>query len=388
MPEGNQTNGDLETMISEKEEAEKTEKIESLQVLRAIAFLGIFSSHCGITSLGTWGASVFFILSGFLMTYRYFDRQLSISPFSAVRFSLGKIGKLYELHIITMLADLMIPVFFLGKSLSHEVSANAKVLLENIFLVQAWDGKEYFSMNAVAWFLSCCVFMYFVFPYIIRLVRKCRSVGMAMISMIAVYIIQIIISNWAKTWNVPSSISDNFVKWLCYICPAFRLGDFVIGALLGTIYIQVQKKEKKEIALQKKKSDAREKLFCTTPEILAIILFVFTQLIYTREITMPVNWINYYSCLFIPSSVFLIWVFSRQRGAITKALNNKALVSLGGISAYAYLIHQVVIHYSEHTYMSLFDTKIPVFVKIQVSIIFTILLSKKYSESRTIKESL
>lgn len=49
-------------------------KLDSLQAVRALAFLGIFLSHTGIKyfgTTGTWGVSVFFVLSGFLMVYNY-----------------------------------------------------------------------------------------------------------------------------------------------------------------------------------------------------------------------------------------------------------------------------------------------------------------------------
>ena len=51
-------------------------KIDSLQALRAIAFFGIFISHCGLIDFGKLGVSVFFIMSGFLMFYNYEDKTL------------------------------------------------------------------------------------------------------------------------------------------------------------------------------------------------------------------------------------------------------------------------------------------------------------------------
>ena len=55
------------------------EKIESLQAVRGIAFLGIFLKHTGISlfcALGDWGVSIFFVLSGFLMSVRYNGAEL------------------------------------------------------------------------------------------------------------------------------------------------------------------------------------------------------------------------------------------------------------------------------------------------------------------------
>ena len=80
----------------------KNERINSIQGLRAIAFLAIFISHTGIGSLGAlgaWGVSVFFVLSGFLMMYNYYNKE-SIPKFG-FRFAWNKIKKLYSLHVIT-----------------------------------------------------------------------------------------------------------------------------------------------------------------------------------------------------------------------------------------------------------------------------------------------
>ena len=45
----------------------------SLQGIRAIAFLGIFLYHCELIETGPWGVSIFLILSGFLMSYNYYN---------------------------------------------------------------------------------------------------------------------------------------------------------------------------------------------------------------------------------------------------------------------------------------------------------------------------
>lgn len=48
-------------------------KIQSLQSLRALAFTGIFLLHIGFKyNLSALGVSVFFVMSGFLMTRKHF----------------------------------------------------------------------------------------------------------------------------------------------------------------------------------------------------------------------------------------------------------------------------------------------------------------------------
>lgn len=49
-------------------------RIKALQGLRVLAFIGIFLSHAIDTPSGGWGVSIFIMLSGFVMTYAYWDK--------------------------------------------------------------------------------------------------------------------------------------------------------------------------------------------------------------------------------------------------------------------------------------------------------------------------
>lgn len=74
-------------------------RITTLQVVRALAFFGVFTSHTNIKcflSGGVWGVSVFFVLSGFLMVYSYYDsdRVKNANCITCIRFGVPKIRKL------------------------------------------------------------------------------------------------------------------------------------------------------------------------------------------------------------------------------------------------------------------------------------------------------
>ena len=85
------------------------QKKEELQVLRAIAFLGIFLSHARVSvSWAKLGVSIFFVLSGCLMTCNYYDKELKCSIKDNLQFSINKIKKLYVLHIVTMVCAILL----------------------------------------------------------------------------------------------------------------------------------------------------------------------------------------------------------------------------------------------------------------------------------------
>jgi peptidoglycan/LPS O-acetylase OafA/YrhL len=72
-------------------------KIQSLQAIRAVAFSAIFLSHLEIISgLGGWGVSVFFVLSGFLMSYSYEGRAKVLNGrfIDRIKFAYSKVKKI------------------------------------------------------------------------------------------------------------------------------------------------------------------------------------------------------------------------------------------------------------------------------------------------------
>ena len=56
----------------------KRESLKMLDALRGVTFLGVFMFHTELNvfrTLGGWGVSVFFVLSGFLMVYSYWEQD-------------------------------------------------------------------------------------------------------------------------------------------------------------------------------------------------------------------------------------------------------------------------------------------------------------------------
>ena len=79
-------------------------RLDSLQTVRAIGFLSIFTSHAGLSMLGPFGVSVFFVLSGFVFYYNYCDRQIQCTPLKNFSFTFKHIKRLYPLNILMLIA--------------------------------------------------------------------------------------------------------------------------------------------------------------------------------------------------------------------------------------------------------------------------------------------
>ncbi len=348
-------------------------KIKSLQGLRALAFLGIFTSHTGLTQLGAWGVSVFFVLSGFLMAYVYYGRDLDYRLKSSVCFSIKKIKRLYLLHVLMLLAALLLELVPLFRHFSVRIMMLllAKIGF-NAVLLQDWVPTQamYYSLNAVSWFLSACLLLYAAFPRILNRLRSLDN-NKALNHNIYIYIyaglvfaLQIVFAYLVQ--QIPSLrlLGGDFGKWLTYICPLYRLGDFTIGCCFGFLF--------------RKRGDHGKKSVATALEISAIVFAGASHFAFLKSnVQTPLTAQNWYALdvLYLPSSLLLVWVFARNRGWISRLLSTEFFVFLGDLSPYMFLIHQIVIRYLSIAWKHLIGMTMSASVCSILALILTIMLA-------------
>lgn len=162
-------------------------KIESLQSLRALGFVGVVSWHCNqTTKMGGWSVSLFIILSGFLMVYNYYNTEIDYTIRASYSFATKRIKKLYRLHILTLLAIIPYDLYSISTSeiIKFGVWEYIVKVISNIFLLQSWIPNEeiYFSCNGVSWYLSVMIFIYLLFPLILKRIKKLKSSQQAVMS--------------------------------------------------------------------------------------------------------------------------------------------------------------------------------------------------------------
>lgn len=346
----------------------KKHRIDSLQAIRALAFMGILTSHSRSTHLGAWGVSVFFILSGFVMIYAYQDRELDNSFIGSIKFSLKKIKKLYPLHIIMMLSAIVFVVFELMKDFSMKaLYIQIGELVLNVLLLQSWvpASDVYFSLNGVAWYLSACVFIYAMFPTLLRLIKK-MNIKQLIIGVFAIYLLQIVLGFFSQYIEIPGDFFDNFPKWFTYVLPAFRLGDFLIGCFVGKLYFE--------------KRFTINKYLATFIEAATIALIFVAQWIYVHPERFGIIGGDWFRCtmIFTPTSVLLILMFAINKGLISKVLTIKPILYIGNISAYTFLIHQMVIRYLEKVFLVMFNIKLNPWIMTIAALVVTIIVAEIY----------
>ena len=217
------------------------------------------------------------------------------------------------------------------------------------------------------------VFLYFMFPFILLVVKKYKNVRTAYIVIFITFVLQFVLA-WCS-YIVQTRIveNDKFIHWFTYIFPITRLEDFVIGCNLGYIF-------------RKRGGDRHkyehERAIFTLLEAFSLLLLLLSWLFYLYIIYYPalenarIGKENYwgYSTLWTVPSGMIVLFFAYNKGHISKLLSNYAIVFLGDLSAYCFLLHHLVISYiglfEQKSYGTTFNS-----FNIGICLLITILLS-------------
>lgn len=347
----------------------RRKRIDSLQSLRALAFLGVFTVHCGVTPFGHWGVSVFFIMSGFLMMYSYCDKSLGSSIKECVWFGIKKIQSLYPLHIIMLVVAIIMKTVVLFSDFSdRQAVVDIGEVVLNLTLTQAWVPSEaiYFSYNGVAWYLSDCLFIYACFPFLLKIMKN-YTVRKSLVVAILVFVFQIVCAYISRFVYIPISYVDNFQRWFTYIFPVFRLGDFVVGMCVGLIYINSKVDLKGSVA--------------TSLELLTIIIIILLHSPYAEQSSiLGAEWFRYTN-IFTITSAMLVWLFAINKGWISRKITCKPILYIASISAYGFLIHQMVIKLIDTASSQLSGHKLNKYLLCLSALFVTIMLSELYKKA-------
>ena len=240
-------------------------------------------------------------------------------------FSFKKIQRLYVLHLLTMAATVV--QIYLE---SHVI--DIKRIIINVLLIQSWfpDMTIYFSLNGVAWYLSTAAFLYAMYPLVLYCIKRIKNLPMVIV---CTYGIQMIVGIVAHCLFSGKVHGDVMVHWITYICPLFRLGDFIIGSCLGYWYLHHTKPQN---VSEKKWTFIEATLLCG---------FIVIQ--YFWNINAGIWKYDFFrtDLCYTPIAAAFVLLAAWKCGKISKILCRKFMMYLGNISGPAFLIHTVIISY-------------------------------------------
>lgn len=211
--------------------ARTTRSLPSLTGLRWVAAVVVFAFHVRNANLvegplqdvvsrmfgtGAVGVSLFFILSGFVLTWAEKPDQ------PARTFWLRRIARIYPLHLVTVALAIV-----LGHTIARgPIFVDDPVaLLANVLLVNTWSPDWNQAGNLVSWTLGCEAFFYLLFPLVIPAVSR-ASVAVLRVLLVALVVLVVVLP----------LVSGSFPAWFDYhTSPLARLPEFLVGIVAARL---------------------------------------------------------------------------------------------------------------------------------------------------------
>lgn len=297
----------------------------SLSFFRILAFLSVFLLHVScyrvtkIPSDAAWAVDFFFLISGFLYGYKFFDKKMSFKDIK--EFMLGKIKKLYPIYL------LMIILFLPWGGLTHLKTCFTEFIVKFILCITmtqsfAVNLNYSYAFNSPTWFISTFMFlMLLTIPLCIAYKKIIKNRLSGIILIFILFILNILYVNIIRSINVP-------LTTFLYVFPTCRLFEFSIAIIFGFV-IKMSDKD-----IEKCKS---KKILFTILEFLTIVMLILSIKF------LPGLFPKYYNALiWVIPNLLIFATFSCECGYLSKLLGNKFFVYLGNLTFPAYIVHQYV----------------------------------------------
>lgn len=252
---------------------------------------------------GNVAVSLFFVISGFFLAYRYKENQ---SVFGWVK------GRFFQ--FVPML--LVVTLLFYGLHLMGYIDFNVPANIENVLLIHDWVGKTRWGQAVhPAWFLSVLVL---VSAYLLGLRKAVKNENM--------FLLLLCLSMFVG-WRVilfasSSEYSSPLVDGRAIFCIGF-------GWLLAKAYAD---KNKDEVLTDK------QKVIWTGAEFISLFL-ILQRMFVGKSTTLS-------EMLYILLFGVLLWSFVNGYGWIGNWLNNKKFANLGKIVFPIFIGHIFVLDFA------------------------------------------
>ena len=300
--------------------------ISALTGIRGVAALWVMLHHLSTQysfqgNMPTWleyaaskgwlGVDLFFILSGFVISYVHqTDFEDGVRASSWKRFMILRFARVYPVHFVTTVS--LIPIYLLASTFFNyqsPVEAFSVVkLVHSLTLTNGLGLPSSGGWNAPSWSVGAELFAYLVFPWLTWWIFARR---MSVLTCVTGCIVILIF-----TTSIGWYLSEGERYFANKATTLLRItSEFSVGCLLYNIYKQVN-----NFSLW---------LLSLIASLLLLIMLV---------IDIPSKWDG----LFLVAFSLLIIGLSEHRGLVARMLGNRCWVYLGEISYSIYLCHGIV----------------------------------------------
>lgn len=286
---------------------------------------------------GGQAVTFFFVLSGFILTYSYYEEN-GRSGLKTTRreFWIARIARIYPVYALA-LAILIIPYIY-GAFVSNVIPVwrfvGGSVCVP--LLLQAWVPPIAWEWNTPAWSLSVEAFFYAVFPLFLARLRNRKFSTKTLIFSSMVFLAAFEL--WKRSAGISfvnaetSRPSNTYLFFNAF--PLFHLPAFLVGIGAGRIFL----------------SEHWKMRIFSNKMFLSVCVLVF--FIFSLHERIPSVFLS--SLVSIPLFAFMIISAANSGGAIRNVLVHPWLVILGEASYGIYILHVPMAFWIERGWGGLF----------------------------------
>ncbi|MEN9848929.1 MAG: hypothetical protein RL368_1669 [Pseudomonadota bacterium] len=328
------------TPISKK--GYRMQAFQTLTGLRFLAAFYVFAFHIhiryplnlpqfftNILKFGAVGVTLFFMLSGFVLTVNY-GRKAELDYYFYIR----RFARIYPVYLFSLLSTL--PIFLIlpvGEQL--QTLQFWLVLLLDIFLIQSYFYPVAMLWHGGAsWSLSVEAFFYAIFPFFLKIVKRLSAFKLYV--WIVIFTILSIIPGLIAIAFPSSSIVGH-----AYTNPFSRLPEFVVGMLFGMLYLQKQEPHPLTSKLQSKFDLVLEQAISLLQTAFILSLIILYLGSWASHPLLRGDYYVTHNFFLVPMFGILIYLLTKK-SLLSMLLSSKIMVFLGEIS-YSFYLNQVVV---------------------------------------------
>lgn len=272
------------------------------------------SSVMNVIKRGWLGVDLFFVLSGFVISYVHQADFVRLSVKEYARFLKLRLARIYPAHLVSTL--LLIPIvlgamFFSLYHFSDEVRESYSVsrLAYSLVLLNGWGFADSTGWNLPSWSVGSEWFAYLLFPFTAVILNRISSWISYALVIVGIFSLMVYLAVELEGMQ-QYMLGPSFVT--------LRVSsEFLVGCVLYNIFTRM-----------------RENILFDLGALASVIAIVVLSAIGVH---------SFYDFVIISLFATLVLCLSRSNGGAAYAFSHSGLLYLGKISYSIYLIHATVL---------------------------------------------
>lgn len=311
----------------------KSNSIFGLDLLRVAAAAAVYLFHINtnlkfrtgvaaldtVISVGAVFMVLFFMLSGFMMSYCYGDQDMFTEPNRLSKFYKKRLFRIYPSYLLFLLI-----VFLFRLSFPSDGKILWMLIPVDLLGLQAFFSKGWaFLGNGGTWFVSVCLFLYMLYPFLQKLVNMCRQQW----RLILFCYVAIVYISMARVF-----FGGEFASY--YANPVFRIPEFVIGMIIGC------RQKEKPIVFKTKNQNVQMWISLGICLVLSVLYFAGVTFLHDKHFAQveffKSNYLSY-NVIVVPLFAVMILVMSNMKASMVPQVIVVPVKFLSELSFYFYL---------------------------------------------------